>query len=64
MGLLVSSYLIEFGTEEQSCADDLREIADGLRQDESEEETPPLERQNAMIGESEFSHYFNAMSDL
>ena len=56
MGLLISSYLIEFGTEEQTCADDLREIADGLRP----EETPrPLERQNAMIGETEFSDYFN-----
>ena len=62
MGLLISSYLIEFGTEEQSCADDLREVANNLRQDEN---TPrQMERQNAMVGESEFQHYFNAVSDL
>ncbi len=54
MGLLISSYLIEFGSDEQTGADDLL----------PEDAFPPLERHNAMVGESEFSNYFNAMGEL
>lgn len=59
MGLWISTFFIEYG-EETSFADDLQEAVDTLKP----EEVPTLERQDAMIGETEFSNYFHAMGEL